>query len=147
MNIFRLWNWILVIFALCLVFVLFNEAQASEWRLNTNLASKHLNQKDLKEFNPGIGLEYHVDKHYATVGYFKNSYKIDTYYAGLGVKFYEYDKVTLFAEAGVIDGYQDTELDTYVMASWGVRMGGEKHGLKAHWFPSGVIGLQIQRSF
>lgn len=61
--------------------------------LTASIASYHLDRDfDYNEFNPGVGLEVHLDNDFHLgVGGYKNSYYTDTYYIGGGYTFHESD--------------------------------------------------------
>jgi len=55
--------------------------------LQANIASYHPSEDDdddFNEFNPGIGLEYHMDGYYLAGGFFENSIDKTSTYWGIG---------------------------------------------------------------
>ncbi|GEM_PF-1853989 len=77
--------------------------------LQFNVASYHPNEdkdEDYNEFNPGVGLEYHMDDYYFAGGFFENSIdKFSTYWGVGHERTIGADWFGLGVLGGVVTGY------------------------------------------
>lgn len=86
------------------------QADISQVWINPGFYSLHFDRnKGLEDFNPGIGIEWPIDKTFsATAGRFRNSDREYSNYIGLYVMPFEFHGVKLGAVVGGFDGYQMT---------------------------------------
>jgi len=86
------------------------QVDISQVWINPGFYSLHFDRnKGLEDFNPGIGIEWPIDKTFsATAGRFRNSDRDYSNYIGLYVMPFEFHGVKLGAVVGGFDGYQMT---------------------------------------
>ena len=81
--------------------------------LTVTVASKHIDDDDLNEFNPGLGVN--IDQY--IVGFFRNSHENNSVYLG-----YEFERrvkyFSLALQLGMITGYTDSQLDSPSTGQW-----------------------------
>ncbi|MDL9999693.1 hypothetical protein QTI24_13825 [Variovorax sp. J22P240] len=84
------------------------QVDVSQVWINPGFYSLHFDRnKGLEDFNPGIGIEWPIDKTFAlTAGAFRNSDRDRSHYVGLYVMPFEFHGVKLGAVVGGFDGYQ-----------------------------------------
>jgi hypothetical protein len=86
------------------------QVDISQVWINPGFYSLHFDRnKGLEDANPGIGIEWPIDKTFsATAGRFRNSDRDYSNYIGLYVMPFEFHGVKLGAVVGGFDGYQMT---------------------------------------
>ena len=86
------------------------QVDISQVWINPGFYSLHFDRnKGLEDFNPGIGIEWPIDKTFSlTAGAFRNSDRKHSNYAGLYVMPFEFYGVKLGAVVGGFDGYLNT---------------------------------------
>ena len=86
------------------------QVDISQVWINPGFYSLHFDRnKGLEDFNPGIGIEWPIDKTFSlTAGAFRNSDRKHSNYAGLYVMPFEFHGVKLGAVVGGFDGYPNT---------------------------------------
>ncbi|MDM0077299.1 hypothetical protein QTH90_23030 [Variovorax sp. J2P1-59] len=86
------------------------QVDISQVWINPGFYSLHFDRnKGLEDFNPGIGIEWPIDKTFSlTAGAFRNSDRDRSHYIGLYVMPFEFHGVKLGAVVGGFDGYQMT---------------------------------------
>ncbi|MDM0049117.1 hypothetical protein [Variovorax sp. J22R115] len=84
------------------------QVDVSQVWINPGFYSLHFDRnKGLEDFNPGIGIEWPIDKIFSlTAGAFRNSDRDRSHYVGLYVMPFEFHGVKLGAVVGGFDGYQ-----------------------------------------
>ncbi|MDM0105184.1 hypothetical protein QTH97_09595 [Variovorax sp. J22R24] len=84
------------------------QVDISQVWINPGFYSLHFDRnKGLEDFNPGIGIEWPIDKTFSlTAGAFRNSDRDRSHYIGLYVMPFEFHGVKLGAVVGGFDGYQ-----------------------------------------
>ena len=86
------------------------QVDISQVWVNPGFYSLHFDRnKGLEDANPGIGIEWPIDKTFSlTAGMFRNSDRDRSHYAGVYVMPFEFHGVKLGAVVGGFDGYQMT---------------------------------------
>jgi len=84
------------------------QVDISQVWINPGFYSLHFDRnKGLEDFNPGIGIEWPIDKTFSlTAGAFRNSDRDRSNYIGLYVMPFEFHGVKLGAVVGGFNGYQ-----------------------------------------
>ncbi len=105
-------NWAFVLFMLC------GPTLAEGFRIDINLASKHLGGIDSVNYNErnyGFGIEYRLnEKYHLMAGEYGNSINDQSYYAGFGRLFksasteYFWGRYEIGAELGIANGYDES---------------------------------------
>lgn len=132
------------------------QADISQVWINPGFYSLHFDRnKGLEDFNPGIGIEWPIDKTFsATAGRFRNSDREYSNYIGLYVMPFEFHGVKLGAVVGGFDGYQMTNNGGWFPALIPTAAIEGKHwGLNVAIIPSiknklyGAISFQLKYRF
>lgn len=132
------------------------QADISQVWINPGFYSLHFDRnKGLEDFNPGIGIEWPIDKTFSlTAGTFRNSDRERSSYAGLYVMPFEFYGVKLGAVVGGFDGYAMTNNGGWFAALIPTAAIEGKHwGLNIAIIPSiknrlyGAISFQLKYRF
>lgn len=132
------------------------QVDISQVWINPGFYSLHFDRnKGLEDFNPGIGIEWPIDKTFSlTAGTFRNSDRERSNYAGLYVMPFEFYGVKLGAVVGGFDGYPKTNNGGWFAALIPTAAIEGKHwGLNIAIIPSiknrlyGAISFQLKYRF
>jgi hypothetical protein len=132
------------------------QVDISQVWINPGFYSLHFDRnKGLEDFNPGIGIEWPIDKAFSlTAGAFRNSDRKHSNYAGLYVMPFEFYGVKLGAVVGGFDGYPNTNNGGWFAALIPTAAIEAKHwGLNIAIVPSiknrlyGAISFQLKYRF
>ena len=109
------------------------------YSVQINLASYHTNRsRSYNEFNPGIGLEYAYEHFYLAGGYFRNSIRRSSFYAGAGgeLNFPEHipEWIGVGVLAGLVTGYKEGQKPQLAAIPY-VYFRKDQYTFKAHYFP------------
>jgi len=107
--------------------------------LQVNLASYHPNEDsedDFNEFNPGVGLEYHMDGYYFAGGFFENSIDKTSTYWGVGhERTIGADWFGLGILGGIVTGY-DSGFSPRLAAVPYILLKNERVAVKTYYVPA-----------
>ena len=107
--------------------------------MQINIASYHPNEDsedDFNEFNPGLGLEYHMDGYYFAGGFFENSIDKFSTYWGVGTeRTIGADWFGLGILGGVVTGY-DSGFSPRLAAVPYILLSNGRTSLKTYYVPS-----------
>lgn len=107
--------------------------------IQVNLASYHPSadsDDDFNEFNPGLGLEYHMDGYFFAGGFFENSIDKFSTYAGLGTeRTIGADWFGLGIIGGVVTGY-DSGFSPRLAAVPYIVLKNGRTSLKTYYLPA-----------
>lgn len=107
--------------------------------LQLNVASYHPNEdddEDYNEFNPGVGLEYHMDGYYLAGGFFENSIdKFSTYWGVGHERTIGADWFGLGALGGIVTGYDSGVSPRLAIVPYILLKNG-RTSLKTYYVPS-----------
>lgn len=107
--------------------------------LQLNLASYHPSEDsddDFNEFNPGVGLEYHLDGYYFAGGFFENSIdKFSTYWGVGAERTIGADWFGLGILGGVVTGY-DSGFSPRLAAVPYILLSNGRTSLKTYYVPA-----------
>jgi len=107
--------------------------------VQVNLASYHPHEdddEDFNEFNPGIGLEYHLDGYYFSGGFFENSIDRTSAYMGIGTeRSIGADWFGLGILGGVVTGY-DSGFSPRLAAVPYILLKNGRASLKTYYLPA-----------
>lgn len=107
--------------------------------LQLNFASYHPNEdddEDFNEFNPGAGLEYHMDGYYFAGGFFENSIDKTSTYWGIGhEQTIGADWFGLGVLGGIVTGY-DSGFSPRIAAVPYMLLKGDRMALKTYYVPA-----------
>ncbi len=118
-----------------------NESILEDGRLyvQVNLASYHPSEDsedDFNEFNPGIGLEYHLDGYYFAGGFFENSIdKFSTYWGVGHERTVGADWFGLGILGGIVTGY-DSGFSPRLAAVPYITLSNGRASLKTYYVPA-----------
>lgn len=107
--------------------------------LQVNMASYHPNEDsddDFNEFNPGVGLEYHLDGFYLAGGFFENSIdKFSTYWGVGHERTIGADWFGLGILGGIVTGYDSGGFSPRLAAIPYLMFKTERVALKTYYVP------------
>jgi len=107
--------------------------------LQVNIASYHPSadkDDDFNEFNPGAGLEYHMEGYYFAGGFFENSIDKFSTYAGVGTeRTIGADWFGLGILGGIVTGY-DSGFSPRLAAVPYILLKNGRTSLKVHYLPA-----------
>ena len=132
------------------------QVDISQVWINPGFYSLHFDRnKGLEDFNPGIGIEWPIDKTFSlTAGAFRNSDRKHSNYAGLYVMPFEFYGVKFGAVVGGFDGYPNYRNSNWFPAILPVAaIEGRHWGLNIAYVPTiknrlyGALTLQLKYRF